>query len=79
MALIEYLRPLIMAGGFLFIMVGLNILIAEQPTYETTLFPLYLLVQYTFYLYMVFIFISVLLGGFDALLKLRGPKQGWAR
>jgi len=71
MALIEYLRPLIFAGGFLFIMVGLNILIAEQPTYVNELSGLYTLVLYTFYLYLVFVFLSVLVSVLDALLKLR--------
>ena len=74
MGLIEYLRPLIFAGGFLFIMVGLNILIAEQPAYEDQLTGLYTLVLYTFYLYLVFVFLSILVAGIEALLKLRG---GW--
>lgn len=71
MALTEYLRPLIFAGGFLFILVGMSILIAEQPTYVNELTGLYTLILYTFYLYLVFLFLSVLVSGLDALLKLR--------
>ena len=71
MGLIEYLRPLIFAGGFLFIMVGLNILIVEQPTYAGELTSLYILVMYTFYLYLLFVFLSLLVGGLDAFLRLR--------
>ena len=71
MGLIEYLRPLIFAGGFLFIMVGLNILIVEQPTYVAELSGLYILVLYTFYLYLMLLFISILVSGLDAFLKLR--------
>jgi hypothetical protein len=74
MALTEYLRPLILAGGFLFILVGMNILITEQPAYVEALTGLYTLILYTFYLYMVFLFLSVLVGGLDALLKLRRDK-----
>lgn len=71
MGLIEYLRPLIFAGGFLFIMVGLNVLIVEQPTYVSELSGLYVLVLYTFYLYLMLLFISMLVAALDALLKLR--------
>ena len=71
MALTEYLRPLILAGGFLFILVGMNILIAEQPTYTAELTGLYILINWTFYLYLVFLFLSILVAGLDALLKLR--------
>lgn len=74
MGLIEYLRPLIFAGGFLFIMVGLNILIVEQPTYADQLSNLYTLVLYTFYLYLMLLFVSILVGVLDALLKLRQRK-----
>ena len=76
MGLIEYLRPLIFAGGFLFIMVGLNVLIVEQPTYVSELSGLYVLVLYTFYLYLMLLFISMLVAALDALLKIR---QGFKR
>jgi len=72
MALIEYLRPLIFAGGFLFILVGVNILIVEQPTYGAALEGLYTLILYTFYLYLVFAFLSLIVGALDGLLRLRG-------
>lgn len=71
MALTEYLRPLILMGGFLFILTGMNILIVEQPAYTDALSALYVLILYTFYLYMVFLFLSILVGGLEALLKLR--------
>jgi len=71
MALIEYLRPLIMAGGFLFIMVGLNILIAEQPTHAGPLSQLYLLSTYTFYIYLVFVFLSTLVTALKSLANAR--------
>ena len=58
MALVEYIRPLVLAGGFLFILVGMNILIAEQPTYADTLSGLYTLILWTFYLYLVLVFLS---------------------
>ena len=76
MGLIEYLRPLIFAGGFLFIMVGLNILIVEQPTYLDQLTGLYTLVLWTFYLYLMLLFLSILVGALDALIKIR---QGFKR
>ena len=71
MGLIEYLRPLIFAGGFLFIMVGINILIVEQPLYAEQLTGLYTLVLWTFYLYLLLLFLSILVGALDALVKLR--------
>jgi hypothetical protein len=71
MGLTEYLRPLILAGGFLFILVGMNILIVEQPAYDAALSSLYVLILYTFYIYLLFLFLSVLVSGLDALLKLR--------
>ena len=71
MALVEYVRPLILAGGFLFILVGMNILIAEQPTYADTLSGLYTLILWTFYLYLVLVFLSILITGLQALLNLR--------
>jgi hypothetical protein len=74
-ALIEYVRPLILAGGFLFLLVGLNILIVEQPTYEAALTGLYTLILYTFYLYLVFVFLSIIVAGLEALLKLRSGNK----
>ena len=71
MALTEYLRPLILAGGFMFILVGINILMTEQPEYIDALTGLYTLVLYTFYLYLVFVFLSVLITALQSLLKLR--------
>lgn len=71
MALVEHIRPLILAGGFLFILVGMNILIVEQPAYVDALSALYTLILYTFYLYLVFVFLSLIVGALDALLKLR--------
>lgn len=71
MGLVEYLRPLILAGGFLFIMVGLGILIVEQPAYAAALTGLYTLVMYSFYLYLVFVFLSLLVSALDFLLKAR--------
>ena len=76
MGLIEYLRPLIFAGGFLFIMVGLNVLIVEQPTYLDQLTGLYTLVLYMFYLYLMLLFLSILVSALDVLLKIR---QGFKR
>ena len=75
MALIEYLRPLIFAGGFLFIMVGLSILIAEQPSYLDELTGLYTLVLYTFYLYLMLLFLSLIVAVLDTFLKLRQGKR----
>jgi len=74
MALVKYLRPLIFAGGFLFILTGMNILIVEQPSYVNALSGLYTLILYTFYLYLVFLFLSILVAALEALLKLR---SGW--
>ena len=71
MGLVEYLRPLILAGGFLFILVGLGILIMEQPAYADSLTGLYTLVMYTFYLYLVFLFLSLIVGALDTLLTVR--------
>ena len=71
MGMVEYLRPLILAAGFMFILVGLNILIAEQPAYLAELSGLYTLILYMFYLYLVFAFLSLLVGALDALLRLR--------
>lgn len=75
MALTEYLRPLILAGGFLFILVGMNILITEQPTYNSSLSWLYTLILYTFYIYILFVFLSIIVGALDALLRLRSKKN----
>jgi hypothetical protein len=71
MALVEYLKPLILAGGFLFLLVGINIMMVEQPAYNEAVGWLYTLVLYTFYLYLVFLFISVIMTVFSALLELR--------
>jgi hypothetical protein len=71
MALIDNIKPLLLAAGFLFIIVGLNILIVEQPTYSVGLSWIYTLVLYSFYLYLVFGFISIIVGAFDALLAIR--------
>jgi hypothetical protein len=71
MALIEFVRPLILAAGFLFLLVGLNILIVEQPAYNNALSWLYTLILYTFYLYLVFVFLSMLVAALEGLLKLR--------
>ena len=71
MALVEYLKPLIMAAGFLCILAGLSIAITETPAYEGSLGTLYTIFLYTFYLYLAFLFISLLVSGLDALLKLR--------
>lgn len=74
MALVEYIRPLIFAAGFLFMLTGMNILIVEQPAYTEALTGLYTLLLYTFYLYLVFVFLSLLVASLEFLLKLR---SGW--
>ena len=71
MGTIDYLRPLILAGGFLFILVGLNILIAEQPTHSASLTSLYQLTTIVFYLYMVLAFLTILVNSLKALLNYR--------
>ena len=71
MALTAYLRPLILAGGFLFILAGISILMTEQPEYVEILTGIYTLVLWTFYLYLVFVFINLLITVLHALLALR--------
>jgi hypothetical protein len=71
MALIEFIRPIILAAGFLFILVGMNIFMIEQPAYNDAMGWLYTLILYTFYLYLVFVFLSIIVSTFDALLQLR--------
>lgn len=71
MALTAYLRPLILAGGFLFILAGISILMTEQPEYTEILIGIYTLVLWTFYLYLVFVFINLLITVLHALLALR--------
>lgn len=71
MALTAYLRPLILAGGFLFILAGISIMMTEQPEYTDVLTGIYTLVLYTFYLYLVFVFLNVLITALQALLSLR--------
>ena len=71
MALTAYLRPLILAGGFLFILAGISILMTEQPEYVEILTGIYTLVLWTFYLYLVFVFINILITVLHALLALR--------
>lgn len=71
MALTAYLRPLILAGGFLFILAGISILMTEQPEYTEILTGIYTLVLWTFYLYLVFVFINILITALHALLALR--------
>lgn len=60
MAVLDYLKPMILAGGFLFILTGMNILIAEHPEYDAALGALYGLVLYTFYLYLILVFVWML-------------------
>ena len=73
--LMNYLRPVILAAGFLFILAGLNILIIENPSYESSLSWLYTLILYTFYLYILFLFLNVLIAVLKALLALLKAKQ----
>jgi len=54
------LRPLMLGGGFMFLLVGLNIFISEQPAYTDALTGLYTLILYTFYLYLVLVFLLIL-------------------
>ena len=75
MELISYLKPILLAGGFLFILVGLNILIAEQPSYTEQLSGLFQLMTIIFYLYLVLLFLSVLITGLQALLGLAEKKK----
>lgn len=71
MALVNYLKPLLMAAGFLFILVGLNLLINNAATGDVpALSALYTLILYTFYLYLVFLFLSILVAVLEALLKM---------
>ena len=60
MAMIELLKPVILAAGFLFLLVGLNIMMVEYPNYNEAVGWLYSLILYTFYLYLVLVFIGLL-------------------
>lgn len=75
MKMVEFIRPILFAGGLFFIIVGLNIAITENTTYEPQLAPLYTVFVYTFYLYMVFLFLTVLIGALEALVKLKEGKS----
>lgn len=72
--LVSYLRPLVLAAGFLFIVEGLNILITEHPAYSSALSALYTLMLWTFYLYLVFLFLSILVGALDTFNRIRQNK-----
>ena len=60
MKLIDYLKPVFLGAGFLFLLAGLNILMIEQPAYNDYVAWLYTLILYTFYLYLVLIFLGML-------------------
>ena len=75
MALTAYLRPLILAGGFLFILAGISIMMTEQPEYTDILTGIYTLVLWTFYLYLVFVFINILITTLQALIKIRSSRS----
>lgn len=46
--MIEALKPLLIPGGMMFLMVGLRIAQIQHPEYAELLFPLYVLVQASF-------------------------------
>jgi hypothetical protein len=69
------MKPLILAAGFMFILVGLHILTEENPTYETQIGPLYAGFVYAFYLYIAFLFLATLVTVLKALLELRSGKK----
>lgn len=64
-------RMALLAGGLFFLMVGLSIAIAENPTYEEQITPLYVLVTIAFYGFVAAFFVALLLAAFDFLNKSR--------
>lgn len=74
MKLIDFITPLLLAAGFLFIITGLNILLIENAVYSESLSGLYTLILYSFYLYLVLLFLTVLVGVLDSLLNQKWKK-----
>lgn len=59
--MLDSLKPIILSGGLLFIMVGLNIAQLQFPEYANMVFPLYLLVQVCFAIVTLLLFLGLII------------------
>jgi hypothetical protein len=58
--MMETLKPVILAGSLMFLMVGLSIAQLQHPEYADMLFPLYLLVQVSFVIVILLLLLGLL-------------------
>lgn len=73
--LIDYLKPIVLAVGLLFIMAGLSILITEQPAYSGPLTMLFQAFEAIFAVYVLLLFISMILMTYNYMMKAKNFRR----